>query len=416
MVRNHSYPKSNFGLRQRHNERENESYSNPDIVPERSNLNIHFKQPDDTYCKVFDQMVSGGTISTRGLKPDADMFCELVFDVNTAYFEEHGGYEYAKEFFAEAYRFAVKEAGDEKYILSAVLHADERNRSLSEKLGHDVYHYHLHVVYVPVVEKEIKYSKRCKDPKLRGTVKEVIHQVSRSKKWAYPEVKGADGKAKRIPSYSILQDRFHDHMKEHGFEGFERGKRGSTTEHLSALEYKVQQDTKKLEQIEQQVQQKERELQEVDFSLQTVAQVSKTYSELENMGKRTLFGKVELNKEDYGALVDLAKEGIQSRSVISGLKKELKTLKESYAGIKEQFNELYEQTKTFLAALPLAPQKIMDFLTGVIRQAEIDRRERERAERERREKEQRERAERRKQEAAERKAKMKTKRRDDWER
>lgn len=416
MVRNHSYPKSNFALRQRHNERENESYSNPDIVPERSALNIHFKQPDDTYCKVFDQMISNGTISTRGLKPDADVFCEFVFDVNTAYFEEHGGYEYAKEFFAEAYRFAVQEAGDEKYILSAVLHADERNRSLSEALGHDVYHYHLHVVYIPVVEKEIKYSKRCKDPKLRGTVKEVIHQVSRSKKWAYPEVKGADGKMKRIPSYSILQDRFHDHMKEHGFEGFERGKRGSTTEHLSALEYKVQQDTKKLEQIEQQVRQKELELKKVDDSLQTATWTSKTYSELENMSKRTLFGKVELNKDDYGTLVDLAKEGIRSRSLIDSLQRELKTLKESYAGIKEQFNELYEQTKTFLAALPLAPQKIMDFLSGVIRQAEIDRRERERVERERREKEQRERAERHKQEAAERKARMKTRRRDDWER
>lgn len=416
MVRNHSYQKSNFALRQRHNERENESYSNPDIVPERSNLNIHFKQPDDTYCKVFDQMVSDGTISTRGLKPDADVFCEFVFDVNTAYFEEHGGYEYAKAFFAEAYRFAVQEAGDEQYILSAVLHADERNRSLSEELGHDVYHYHLHVVYIPVVEKEIKYSKRCKDPKLRGTVKEVIHQVSRSKKWAYPEVKGADGKPKRIPSYSILQDRFHDHMKEHGFEGFERGKRGSTTEHLSALEFKVQQDTKKLEQIERQVQQKEQELRKVDSSLQTVAQTSKTCSELENMGKRTLFGKVELNKEDYGTLVDLAKEGIRSRSLIENLQREVKKLRESYAGIKEQFNELYEQTKTFLAALPLAPQKIMDFLSGVIRQAEFDRRERERAERERREKEQRERAERRRQETAERKAKMKTRRRDDWER
>ena len=94
-------------------------------------------------------------------------------------------------------------------------------------------------------------------------------------------------------------------------------------------------------------------------------------------------------------MINLAKEGIRSRSLIDSLQRELKTLKESYAGIKEQFNELFEQTKTFLAALPLAPQKIMDFLSGEIRQAEIDRREREQAERERREKEQRERTERR---------------------
>ena len=63
------------------------------------------------------------------------------------------------------------------------MHADERNRAMSEALGEDVYHYHLHVVYIPVVEKQILWSKRCKDEFLRGTVKETITQVSRSKKW-----------------------------------------------------------------------------------------------------------------------------------------------------------------------------------------------------------------------------------------
>ena len=36
-------------------------------------------------------------------------------------------------------------------ILSAVMHADEINRAMTEALGREVYHYHLHVVYVPVV-------------------------------------------------------------------------------------------------------------------------------------------------------------------------------------------------------------------------------------------------------------------------
>ena len=39
-------------------------------------------------------------------------------------------------------------------------------------------------VYIPVVEKQILWSKRCKDETLRGTVKETIQQVSMSKKWA----------------------------------------------------------------------------------------------------------------------------------------------------------------------------------------------------------------------------------------
>ena len=61
------------------------------------------------------------------------------------------------------------------------MHADERNRAMSDALGKDVYHYHLHVVYIPVVEKKILWSKRCKDKSLVGTVKETIQQVSMSK-------------------------------------------------------------------------------------------------------------------------------------------------------------------------------------------------------------------------------------------
>ena len=54
--------------------------------------------------------------------------------------------------YTDAYKAAVEIVGGEQYILSAVMHADERNRAMSEALGQDVYHYHLHVVYVPVVE------------------------------------------------------------------------------------------------------------------------------------------------------------------------------------------------------------------------------------------------------------------------
>ena len=52
---------------------------------------------------------------------------------------------------------------------------------MTEALGREVYHYHLHVVYVSVVEKQILWSKRCKDKALVGTVKETVMQVSRSK-------------------------------------------------------------------------------------------------------------------------------------------------------------------------------------------------------------------------------------------
>lgn len=164
IVRNEAYQKKSVSIRERHNERKNQGYSNPDIVTDRSHLNVHFKTCEGSYAEAFDKMLETGTISTRGLQPDAKVIGELVFDVNTAYFDRNGGYEYAKNFFEEAYRLAVQEGGGEQYILSAVMHADERNRAFSEQLGRDGFRYHLHVVYVPVVDKEISGRNAVKTP------------------------------------------------------------------------------------------------------------------------------------------------------------------------------------------------------------------------------------------------------------
>lgn len=134
-VRNERYRKNSIGVRERHNERKNEAYSNPDVLLEYSSQNVVFKACDaPTYAQQFDRMVAEGAVSTRGLKPDSYVFDEMVFDVNTEYFERHGGYEYAKKFYAEAYELAKQIAGGEQYVISAVMHADERNREASDRL------------------------------------------------------------------------------------------------------------------------------------------------------------------------------------------------------------------------------------------------------------------------------------------
>ncbi len=258
-ARNAGYKETKIGKVQRHNERENEEYSNPDIIRERSHLNIHYKEPTGSYGEMFRQMVHDKVISTRGLKETADHYCELVFDVNTAYFHNHDGYEYAKKFYEDAYQAAIKIVGGEQYILSAVMHADERNRAMSEALGYDVYHYHLHVVYVPVVEKQILWSKRCKDKSLVGTVKETIMQVSRSKKWNSTPVVDADGNTLRRPdgkavlrnSYSILQDDFYTAMQAAGYEDVERGEAGSGEEHLTVTQFKVLKEQERLADLQE---------------------------------------------------------------------------------------------------------------------------------------------------------------------
>lgn len=253
-VRNQPRTESTIADAEAHNERQKTSYRNEDIIPERSPLNIHFKTPTGSYAQMFRQMEQEGVLSTRGLKQDAVHYGELVFDVNSAYFHRHGGYDYAQAFYAEAYKAAVDMVGGEQFILSAVMHADERNTGMSKVLGYDVWHYHLHVVYVPVVEKQILWTKRCKDPALVGTVKETIMQVSHSKKWASRPVLDASGNPMRTKggkiilrkSYSVLQDRFHDHMFAAGFTDVQRGERGSTEEHLTTVQFKVMKEEETL--------------------------------------------------------------------------------------------------------------------------------------------------------------------------
>lgn len=247
--------RESVGKFERHIERKNDTYANMNVDLERSHMNVHFRSTGDlTYNEHLDKRVAAGEVSLRGLKKDAKVFDEMILDVNSGYFERHGGYEYAVQFYEHAFHFAESVYGTEN-IVSAVLHADEINLRLTEELGHPVYHYHLHVMALPVVEKKVLWTKRCKNPALVGTVKEVVNQISHSKKWSSDKplldkqgqpVLQKNGKPKFVASYSILQDRFLDYMQAHGYTDIQRGERGSTAVHLSTLDYQIQKETMRL--------------------------------------------------------------------------------------------------------------------------------------------------------------------------
>lgn len=360
---------------QQHNEREKDSYVNQDIVPERSHLNVHFKAPIDDYLKMFQQMEANGVISTRGIKEDAYRYGELIFDVNSAYFFNHGGYDFAKQFYADAYKAAIKIVGGEQYILSAVMHADERNRAMSEALGQDVYHYHLHVVYVPVVEKQILWSKRCKDKSLVGKVKETVMQVSMSKKWiSKPAINAETGeplltsKGKPVlkKSYSVLQDDFFQYMRDAGYTDVERGERGSSEEHLTVTQFKVAQETARLEVLETQVEKKEQQLQNLAQKTKVQKAMATSMSEIDQMGRKTFTGKLELTPQEGETLKQLAKKGIAADAVVTDLKQKLTSARKDARIWKERYEKLLTQTKDFLAAIQRAPDKVRAFLDRIL--------------------------------------------------
>lgn len=90
---------------ERHIERKNESYENMNVDLSRTPMNVCFKGCGDlSYNEKLDEMIAAGTVSLKGLKPDAKVFDEMILDVNTDYFEKNGGYDYARRFYEEAYR------------------------------------------------------------------------------------------------------------------------------------------------------------------------------------------------------------------------------------------------------------------------------------------------------------------------
>ena len=355
-ARNMRLTAAKIGNVQQHNEREKESYANQDIVPERTQLNVHFKKPAGSYAEMFQKLKEDGVISTRGLKEDAFLYGELVFDVNTAYFHNHGGYDFAKQFYTDAYKSAIEIVGGEQYILSAVMHADERNRAMSDALGQDVYHYHLHVVYIPIVEKQILWTKRCKDKSLVGTVKETIQQVSMSKKWdskpALDEhgkpLLNANGKTVLRKSYSVLQDDFFAAMRKAGYDDVERGERGSSEEHLTVTQFKVQQEQARLAELTEQNHQQEQQAVALGKQIEKIQNQQVAVAAIEKIESKPIpfSTKIAVEREDFEHLSTLAKKYVAAEKKESKLQKTLDAanrliakLKAEIAGLKQELSE-----------------------------------------------------------------------------
>ena len=255
--------------------------------------------------------------------------------------------------------------GGEQYILSAVMHADERNRAMSEKLGEDVYHYHLHVVYIPVVEKEVRWTKRCKDPELVGKVKERIHQVSMSKKWASQPAIGEDGqplltksgKPVLRKSYSILQDDFYNAMRNTGYTDLERGERGSSEEHLTVTQFKVKREQERLDTLTERTEEKAQEAAVLGKKLQHILRQQADVNAVEQIEAKPAMlstTKVTLERREYEVLKTAAKKYIvqerregklqkaldAAKRLIAELKAEIASLKKELLEYKSVYNSL----------------------------------------------------------------------------
>ena len=236
----------------------------------------------------------------------------------------------------------------------------------------------------------------------RGTVKEVIRQVSHSKKWKNSPVLdeqgqpvlNSKGKPQYVKSYSILQDQLFEHMTAAGFTDFQRGERGSTAEHLESLDFQIKKDAERLAQGEEKIAAGEERLAEIEQATEVAtAKLQKvqirydqdrkaylTYGELESLGKKGITGKYSLEPKDYRDLVAMAKEGVASRGEISrlndtisrnrrrisSLSRSVSALEEKLAEMTAKYDKLVEMTRPYVEAVQRFPEVVKSFIEKLL--------------------------------------------------
>lgn len=137
------------------------------------------------------------------------------------------------------------------------------------------------------------------------------HRKQHNKKWqSQPSldengnpILTAKGKPILKKSYSVLQDDFFNAMRTAGYTDVERGERGSTEEHLTVTQFKVQAEQERLEQLREAVSEKQNDM----VSL---------LSDLEVASDKLSTTEVELNtaKQNRDAIQE------QYRALLSGMK------------------------------------------------------------------------------------------------
>jgi chromosome segregation ATPase len=229
----------------------------------------------------------------------------------------------------------------------------------------------------------VLWTKRCKDPALVGTVKEVIPQISHSKKWPRAKVTDERGKTRMVNSYSLLQDRYFEHMKASGYDDIQRGERDSTAEHLDVLDYKIQQDVRRFGVLDNRVEKREAKIEKLDEKIAVKEKARAPIAEVNAMGKPGLLGGVHYTDDESAQLKKLAKKsvGIDKRADeyrqkimelednIRDLNGQIRDWKNSYGAVardrdsyKQNYNRLLEEVKPYLDAIRKFPQQLLAFV------------------------------------------------------
>lgn len=291
-----------FGL-QKHNQRENENYSNMDIDKARTSLNYDLINKDDiNYLKKIKIIIEANRASERAIRKDATVYCECIVSSDSAFFENLTEYK-QKEFFESSLDYLKNKIG-EKFIISANVHLDETTP-------------HMHVGFVPIIENSLSAKKLIDRKFLRE-----------------------------------VQDQLPAHLKNLGFD-IQRGIENSKRKHKDTKEFKKDLDREfenkckdinyiesyknelegKIEQLEARLNQKTIEYDSITKTLNKNSLVMYQIQEMKVEPVMFSSDKVKIDKRDFEKLKDSALKAYNQHNLYATVSHKLKALekdKESY--------------------------------------------------------------------------------------
>ena len=162
----------------------------------------------------------------------------------------------------------------------------------------------------------------------------------------------AKGKKILKSSYSVLQDDFFNFMRAAGYTDVERGERGSTEEHLTVTQFKVQAEQQRLEAVTGQVAQAEKSLEDAKAATEkqkkklealqketkTAKTLALTVQDIEAMGKKSsITGNVSLTPDQCDTLKRYAVNGIIAHADNKRLKEKLASAEKTVSIWKREF-------------------------------------------------------------------------------
>lgn len=297
-----------FGL-QKHNQRENENYSNIDIDKARTPLNYDLvNQEDINYLKRVKAIIEANRRSERAIRKDATVYCECIISSDGAFFENLTD-DKQKEFFKSSLDYLKNRIGKE-FIVSANVHLDETTP-------------HMHVGFVPIIENSLS-AKKLIDRKFLREVQD------------------------QLPAY----------LKNIGFD-IQRGIEGSKRKHKDIKEFKkeldreVENKCKDINTMESHKNELESQIEQLEADLNKMTIEYNNATKILNENRLTMYqiqeikvepimfssDKVKIDKNDFERLKDSALKAYTQHNLYATVLHRLEKLKQENQYYKSELEE-----------------------------------------------------------------------------